>query len=174
MKIWQKVFLIEVIFATVVVLTLKSWYTEEHTQVLSLTTLGPTSTPIQTFTPTPTPTEIVTPKPTKSATPASVPQPQFSQEQIEGFMTRFALQYGVDVNVLRHIAVCESGFNTNASNGPYAGLYQFGKTAWKSNRALMGEEVDFNLRFDAEEATQTAAFIISKGKTYLWPNCYPK
>ena len=89
-------------------------------------------------------------------------------------MARFALQYGVDVNVLRHVAVCESGFNTNASNGPYAGLYQFSRIAWKSNRALMGEEVDFNLRFDAEEATQTAAFIISTGKTYLWPNCYPK
>jgi len=29
------------------------------------------------------------------------------------------------------------------------------------------------LRFNAEEAVQTAAFALSQGKTSIWPNCSP-
>jgi soluble lytic murein transglycosylase-like protein len=88
-------------------------------------------------------------------------------------MERFAGQYAVDVNVLRHIAVCESGFNPSAVNGLYAGLYQFNVTTWKNGRVLMGEDTNPDLRFNAEESIQTAAYLISQGKRYLWPNCYP-
>lgn len=89
------------------------------------------------------------------------------------FIERFASQYSVDPNVLRHIATCESGFNANARNGPYAGLYQFGNSSWKSNRILMGEDTDPDLRYNAEESVQTAAYIISRGIKNIWPNCYP-
>ena len=131
----------------------------------------PTATPTATSTPTPTPT--MKPTPTPTPTPAVVPQRNFSQEEIHGFIERFAAQYSVDPNVLRHIAVCESGFNASAVNGPYVGLYQFGITSWRSNRTQMGEDADPNLRFNAEEAIQTAAFIVSKGMGNLWPNCFP-
>lgn len=124
-------------------------------------------------TPTPLPSPTPTPLPTTGPTPTSVSQPKFSQEEIHGFIERFAGQYGVDPNVLRHIAVCESGFRTDAVNGPYTGLYQFGSSSWVNNRQLMGEDGSLDLRFNAEESVQTAAFIVSKGIKNIWPNCFP-
>jgi len=124
-------------------------------------------TPEPTVEPTLVPTGIITPVPTVN------PQPNFTSEQINGFIERFASQYGVDPNVLRHVAVCESGFNQSSINGPYAGLYQFSKNSWNNNRLLMGENADPDLRFNAEESVQTAAYIISIGKQSMWPNCFP-
>ncbi len=141
--------------------------TSENTSVVLMPTS--TETPSPTLSPTPSPS----PKPTITPTPTPIPQPKITSSEIHSFMERFAGQYGVDVNVLRHIAVCESGFNPIAVNGPYAGLFQFNITAWKNNRSLMGEDLDPNLRFNAEEAIQTAAYLVSKGKRNLWPNCYP-
>ena len=130
-----------------------------------------TLTPTQTSTPTPFSTPTPTNTPTPTHTP--VPQPIISSQEIHKLMERFAGQYGVDVNILRHIATCESGFNPLAVNGAYAGLYQFNGTAWKNNRLLMGEDTNIDLRLNAEESIQTAAYLISSGKKYLWPNCYP-
>lgn len=111
----------------------------------------------------PTPTLIFSP----------IPQPSVSSEEIHKFIERFAGQYGVDPNVLRHIAVCESGFNPIAVNGSYAGLYQFTSVTWKNTRIEMGEDTNPDLRFNVEEAIQTATYIISVGKQGIWPNCYP-
>jgi hypothetical protein len=127
----------------------------------------PTNTPI----PSPKPTATETPSPFPTATP--IPQPNFTSSEIHAFMERFSGQYGIDVNVLRHIAICESGFKPSAINGPYAGLFQFNKTTWSNNRIPMGEDPNPDLRFNAEEAIQTAAYLISLGKRHLWPNCYP-
>lgn len=137
--------------------------------------ITPSIVPSETPTPslTPTPTSTSTPTPTLTPSPTPIPQPEFSSEQINSFIDRFAGQYAIDPHVLRHVAVCESGFNSNALNGIYAGLYQFNASTWKSNRAQMREEVSPDLRFNAEEAVQTAAYLISKGKLYLWPNCRP-
>lgn len=135
--------------------------------------LTPTSTLTPTPTSTPIPTASPTPKPKNTPTPSPVPQPKISQAEIHALMERFAGQYAVDVNVLRYVAVCESGFNPSAVNGPYAGLYQFNITTWKKNRILMGEDPNPDLRFNAEESVQAAAYLISQGKRYLWPNCYP-
>jgi soluble lytic murein transglycosylase-like protein len=79
----------------------------------------------------------------------------------------------VDPNVLRHIAVCESGFNPLASNLAYAGLYQFSPNTWQNYRGNMGEETNTDLRFNAEEAVQTAAFVLSINQAYIWPSCVP-
>lgn len=141
--------------------------------VLSTPELTITPSPTTTPTPIPTPTTIPTPTATPTPTPTHIPQPQVSSEEIHGFMERFAGQYGIDVNVLRHIAVCESGFNPLALNGPYAGLFQFNTTTWNNNRLPMGEDPNPDLRFNAEEAIQTAAYLMSLGKFYLWPNCHP-
>ena len=139
--------------------------------------ISPTAanTPTPTNLPTPTPTPSSPPSPSPSLTPTltPIPQPLFTSEQIHSFIERFAGQYGVDPNILRHIAVCESGFNQNAINGSYAGLFQFGTSAWKNNRTIMGEDNSPDLRLNAEEATQTSAYLISIGKGHLWPNCIP-
>lgn len=135
----------------------------------------PTETPTPTLEPTstPTPTEFLTPTPTSAPQPRHVSQPNFTEEEIYNFINRFAGQYGVSPDVLRHIATCESGFNAQSVNGPYVGLFQFSSSSWESNRSQMGEETDPNIRFNAEESVQTAAYVVSKGDTSIWPNCAP-
>jgi hypothetical protein len=144
--------------------------------VLAEATTIATTTP--TLTPTPTPTTTVTskpkPTPTKTPIPTPVPQPTFSSQQIYELINRFAGQYGVSPDVIRHVALCESDFNPLAQTSKYAGLFQFGITTWKNLRVEIGEETDPNLRLNAEEAIQTTAYAISKGKKdALWPNCFP-
>jgi hypothetical protein len=145
---------------------------------VSTSTSTPTvsSSPTETPTATPTPTSTIkpTPKPTPVKTPTPIPQPTFSSQQIYELINRFSGQYGVSPDVMRYIAICESGFNPTAKNSIYAGLYQFGATTWKNLRVEIGEDTDPALRLNAEEAVQTAAYAVSKGKTGLWPNCYPQ
>lgn len=143
-------------------------------KVLAEATISPTASPTPSPTPTttPTPTPSPTPKPTKKPTPVPTPSPATPSE-INGLIDRFSSQYSVDPNVMRHIAICESGFNPNAVNGPYIGLYQFAATTWKNIRLEMGEDVNTNLRFSAEESAQTAAYAVSKGKEGIWPHCEP-
>jgi hypothetical protein len=131
-----------------------------------LPTTTPTSTPTATSTETPSPLPTKTPKPLPTSTPVS-------SQEVNAFIERFAAQYGVDPNVIRHVAVCESGFNSNAVRGIYVGLFQFGPTTWKNIRKELGEEGNPDLRFSAEESVQTAAFALSKGKGGIWPNCLP-
>ncbi len=129
---------------------------------------------IPTPTPTPEPEPTTTkPKPVSTPTPAPIPSPAPSME-INGYIDRFSAQYGVDPNVIRHVAICESGFNSSAVNYIYAGLFQFGSTTWRNIRLEMGENPDDLLRFSAQDSVQTAAYAISKGKGGMWPNCFPK
>lgn len=147
-----------------------------ETKVLSEITVStpvPTEIPTESPTPTPEPTEVPTPKPTVKPTPTPLPQPKYTSEEINHFIDRFAGQYGVDANVLRHIALCESGFNPAASHAGYAGLFQFGSATWKNIRKEIGEDINPDLRFNAEEASQTAAYALSQGKSAIWPNCKP-
>lgn len=142
-------------------------------KVLSEATSIATPTPSMIPTPTPTPTPIPTPKPTPVKTPTPVPQPKFTSQEIYGFIERFGGQYGVSPDVLRYIALCESGFNPLVEKLSYVGLFQFGPATWQNLRKEMGEDRDINLRGNAEEAVQTAAYAISIGKKGIWPNCYP-
>lgn len=120
-------------------------------------------------------TVSATPKPTKKVTPKPTPTPiAEAAETVYRLVERFAAQYGVDPNVLRYMALCESGFRSNAVNGPYVGLFQFNAITWKNIREEMGENTDATLRFSAEEAVQTAAYALSKGKGKIWPNCMPQ
>lgn len=140
----------------------------------------PTSTPTLTPLPTPTstlaPTKIPTPTAMVTKIPTPTPLPKITSatsSEINDFINRFSGQYGVDPNLIRHIALCESGFNSGAINGIYAGLFQFNSVSWKNIRAEMGEDPDPNLRFSAEECVQTASYSVSKGKGGMWPNCFP-
>jgi soluble lytic murein transglycosylase-like protein len=81
-------------------------------------------------------------------------------------------QYGVDPNVIRHMAVCETGFNAAARNHQYGGLFQFDSQTWKTYRQRLNLDSNPDLRFDAKEAIITAAYIIQLGKSHLWPNCH--
>lgn len=119
----------------------------------------------------PTPSDTPTPKPTKKPTPTPIPQPKFTSEQINGFIERFASQYTVDPNLIRHIALCESGFDPFAKSLSYAGLFQFGPITWRNIRTEMGEDKDINLRYNAEEAVQTAAYVLHINNAGVWPNC---
>lgn len=103
--------------------------------------------------------------------PNPPPSPARPALTVNQFIDQFASFYAVDPNVLRHIALCESGFNSNAVNGPYAGLYQFNSITWKNLRLAIGKNTDPNLRFSAEDAVQTAAYELSIGKGGIWPNC---
>jgi len=132
-----------------------------------------TPSPSPTDSPTPEPTPTPTPVPTPKPTPTPVPQPTYSSQQINEFIDRFAAQYNVSPHILRHIALCESGFNPEALYVGYAGLYQFGPITWKNVRIKMGEDPDISLRYNAEEAVQTAAYNLSINNAGIWPNCAP-
>lgn len=157
-------------------------FQRQKAEVLSVTIVGPSPTPTETPTPTLAPSPTPKPKPTNTQAPKNTPTPTptptptvppASSEQINGFIDQYGRQYSVDPNALRHIAVCESGFNPNAVNGRYAGLYQFTATSWSNNRKLMGEDSNPDLRLNAEEAVQTAAYVYSVRGASLWPNCRP-
>lgn len=152
---------------------------EESPVLSATTTAAPVPSPTPTIEPVATlePTPEATPKPTQSftgtPTPIAAPLILFTSQEINGFIERFSSQYSVSPDILRHIAVCESGFNSGAKNLGYAGLYQFGGVTWKNLRQEIGEDPNPDLRFNAEEAVQTAAYAISKGKIGIWPNCNP-
>lgn len=135
------------------------------------TIVTPSPTPEITPSPSPIPTPEITLPPKPTITP--VPQPTYSSQQINDFITRFSAQYNVSPDILRYIALCESGFNPQASKLSYAGLYQFGPVTWKNVRKDMGEDTDINLRFNAEEAVQTAAYNLHINNAGIWPNCVP-
>lgn len=147
----------------------KNYVLGEKEVITSSPTAQPTQTPSPEPTVEPTPEVTITPSPT--ATP--VPQPTFSSQQINEFIDRFAVQYTVSSDILRHIAICESGFNPLSVHLSYAGLYQFGPNTWKNVRIKMGEDPDINLRLNAEEAVQTAAYNLHVNNAGIWPNCVP-
>lgn len=152
---------------------LKGKVLAEKIEITPTTQITPTETIAPSPTLTPSPTHTPAPLPTKIPIPTSNPQPKVTSQEIHALMERFAGQYGVDVNILRHIAICESGFRENAVNGPYAGLFQFAKITWKNARLEFGEDPDPDLRFNAEEAVQTASYLVAKGRRGIWPNCNP-
>lgn len=135
----------------------------------------PTPTPFPTDTPTPTPTPIPTPTPSPLPTPTPTPLPlPVNASDINALIDRYAGQYAVAADSLRHIAMCESGYNPAAVNGPYGGLYQFSASAWKTYRSMIGKDTDPALRFSAEESVRTAAFVVSIKSYSPWPSCGQK
>lgn len=87
---------------------------------------------------------------------------------------KYAAEYNLDKNIMKHIAKCESGFRPEAVNGPYGGMFQFISSTWVSNRRAMGADQNPDLRFNAEEAIKTAAFKMSRDGFGAWPACSRK
>lgn len=102
------------------------------------------------------------------------PQPSFTSEEIHGFFEKYSNDYHIDINILRHIAVCESDFNPRASNLSYVGLFQFSKNTWIHYRNLLNEDPEPDLRLNIKESVKTAAYVLSINQAYIWPNCIPK
>jgi hypothetical protein len=136
----------------------------------------PTTTPFPTSTATPTASPTAKPSNTPSPSPSSTPAPivlqtKVTSTELETFFTKYSDQYKVDKELLKRIAKCESGFNPNAKNLSYLGLYQFSESTWSSQRKKMGLSSDITLRTNAEESIKTAAHMIANGGQNAWPNC---
>lgn len=139
-----------------------------HPEFTITPSLVPTNTPHVIPTLVPTPTIIPTKIPTDTPEP-----PRYSSEEIYMYMDQLSLENGLNPHVIRHIAVCESGFRQDAVNGPNSGLFQFTSSTWQTYRNQMRENSDPDLRLDAMESIKTAIYMISIGGTGHWPNCIP-
>lgn len=124
---------------------------------------APTSTP--TLIPTATPTFIP-----PTATPTPIPT-IIVVADLETLFTKYADEYHADKELLKKIARCESGFNSQADTGLYAGMFQFASQTWINTRTLMGMDPNPDLRKNTEESIRTAAFMISRGQQNAWPSC---
>lgn len=151
---------------------------QKQTHVFAFALPDPTATPTRTPTPTsiptatPTPTSLPTPTPTAIPTATPTPPPVVvSLGDMEELFTKYSGAYSVDRELMKKIANCESGFNPNATNGPYGGMFQYVDSSWSAMRSRMGADPNPDLRFNAEEAIRTAAFHISTGGTSAWPSC---
>lgn len=123
--------------------------------------------------PSPTPTPVVTPKPEAKVEVASYTESTSNFDVVQ-YIIKYAQEYEVNVEMMIKIAECESGYNENAVNGPFAGIYQFLASTWTSNRNAMGLDPNPDLRFNAEEAARTAAFKMSRDGFGAWPACSQK
>jgi hypothetical protein len=115
-----------------------------------------------------------TPKPTQppqTLNPAPIQPQPLPPSDYDHLMEEYGNLYGVNPEVMKKIARCESGFNPGAVNGPYGGMFQFLTSTWISNRNAMGLDPDPSLRFNAEEAIKTAAFKMGRDGTGAWPVC---
>lgn len=111
----------------------------------------------------------------KKITPTAKPTPTVAEsEAVYRLIDKYAPMSGIDPNVVRYIALCESGFRSNAVNGIYVGLFQFAPQSWKNIRIEMGEDPNVDLRFSPEDSIKTVIYALSKGKEKMWPNCIPK
>lgn len=128
---------------------------------------SPTTTPTNTPTPTQTPTPTNTPTPTIIPTPAPVTAPS----DLNKLFVQYANEYSISTELLKRIAKCESNFNPGANAHGYGGLFQFSETLWNQTRTLLHWDTNPNLRFNAEEAIKTAAFMVSQNHLGIWPNC---
>jgi len=150
------------------ILSYKTFWVKPTETPTPTPTSTPTPTPTQTPTPTMTPTPTITPTPSPTPTPLPPPIPYHILDEL---FQRYAGAYSIDINLLKKIAICETENNSSAVNGAYVGLFQFTAVSWKTNRIEMGFDANPVLRFNAEESVRTAAYLISKGKLFMWPNC---
>jgi len=115
-----------------------------------------------------TPVPSATPRPSATVTPTPN---RISAGDLEAFFSKYAEKESVDRDLLKKIAVCESGFNPAARNGIYGGLFQFSEKSWQSLRRIMNLDTNPALRFNAEEAIKTAAYKLALNGRAAWPNC---
>jgi hypothetical protein len=137
-------------------------------------TPDPSSSPSPTATPDtkPTPAPIATPSPIPKLAVTPAPSPlRAAAGEMDTWFNEFAASESVSVELLRKIAVCESGYNQFSRNGIYGGMFQFSSSTWQSTRRAMNVDPNPDLRFDAREAIRSAAFRLATLGSAAWPNC---
>lgn len=137
---------------------------------------SPTISPSPTSTPVPTPSPNSTIKPTPKPKPSPSPSPKsmptiIPVTSLDILFAKYGSEYGVNPDLLKKIAKCESGLDPTSVNGDYAGLFQFASRTWVAARGRMGLNSDLNLRANPEESTRTAAYYIAQNGTNAWANC---
>lgn len=142
--------------------------TKVKARAISIPTSIPTATPTIIPTNTPTPQPSATPHPTTTPTPlptiAVVPD-------LESLFQKYSDEYAVAKDLLKRIAACESGFNSQADTGLYAGMFQFASQTWINARNSMGLDPNPDLRKNPQESIRTAASMIQRGQQSAWKNC---
>lgn len=148
-----------------------------------LATIKPIPVPSLTQTPKPTPTLLPTDIPEPTLIPTSTPTPIpptntptpiptiISPGNLDSLFDKYANEHHIDKELLKKIAKCESGFNQEASNGPYLGMFQFTEQTWISTRTAMGQDSNPDLRKNTEESIKTAAYKLSQGASSAWSGC---
>ena len=144
---------------------------ENNIEITQNTEVANTPTPAPSPKIIPTPSVTPIPPPTSTPAPTAIPTPIVSPPDIEHFFVQYSEHYGVDEQLLKKIAHCESRFNPNAQNAIYLGLFQFNETSWNTLRTEMGHDINPDLRLNAEESIKTAAYALSVGRSHLWRNC---
>jgi hypothetical protein len=76
-----------------------------------------------------------------------------------------AAAYGVPVDRLRRVALCESRFDPQASAGLYLGLFQFGRVLWRTTPFSRFD------RSDPYAAAFAASWAFARGLSGHWPVC---
>jgi len=76
-----------------------------------------------------------------------------------------ASTYGVPLAHLRRVATCESTLEPTATNGRYAGLFQFGIPLWRTTPYMKFS------RTDPYAASLAAAWAFKRGMHRHWPVC---
>ena len=142
-------------------------YQPLNVQVLSMTIV---TTPLPFIQVNPSVLLCSTPTPKPKPTPKLLPSPA-TATQMDAWFTEYANNQSVSIEMLRKIAICESGYNQFAQNGIYGGLFQFSTSTWKSTRGQMNADPNPDLRYNAEEAIKTAAFRFATSGQAAWPNC---
>lgn len=135
---------------------------------ISLTHINQDSFNLDNITPEPSPTPV----PIQRNVSQTKNPPIFTAPtDLESVFNTYAEAFGIDSNILKGIAKCESGMNPGSIGGPYGGMYQYLASTWMSTRKAMGLDPNPDLRFDAEEAIKTSAWKISAGGIGAWPHC---
>jgi soluble lytic murein transglycosylase-like protein len=86
----------------------------------------------------------------------------YSQQQVAGIIVAAAARYGVDSNMLIHVAMCESGLNPNAYDAASgaSGLFQFMPGTFYGNG---GHNI-----WDPNDQATVAARMFSQGLGGAW------
>jgi len=82
--------------------------------------------------------------------------------QTTACIRRAALHRRVSESWLRSVAWCESRLDPFATNGQYAGLFQFGPVLWNALRYRRYS------RFSAKWSSLAAAYAFSRGMSGQW------
>src|SRR3989344_2625584 len=60
------------------------------------------------------------------------PEAVVAPSDLDSWFRKYADEYGVDENLLKKIAKCESGFNAGSNSGYYGGMFQYAASTWSS------------------------------------------